>query len=69
VLCAASFFAVIFLRDMRIPAMATALLMLSSVLVGGGWPLLMEQFSVRPNAADVERQYIERNIAATRQAY
>ena len=49
--------------------MATALLVLSSILVGGVWPLLMEQFSVRPNAADVERPYIERNIAATRQAY
>jgi uncharacterized membrane protein (UPF0182 family) len=69
VLCAMSFFAVIFLRDMRIPAMATALLVLSAILVGGAWPLLMEQFSVRPNAADVERPYIERNIAATRQAY
>ena len=69
VLCAVAFFAVIFLRDMRIPAMATALLVLSSILVGGVWPLLMEQFSVRPNAADVERPYIERNIAATRQAY
>ncbi len=69
VLCAVSFFAVIVLRDIRIPAMATALLVLSSALVGGGWPLLMEQFSVRPNAADVERTYIERNIDATRQAY
>lgn len=69
VLCAAAFFAVIVLRDMRIPAMAAALLVLSSVLVGGAWPLLMEQFSVRPNAADVERDYIERNIAATRHAY
>ncbi|MEO3757550.1 UPF0182 family protein [Mycobacterium sp. B14F4] len=69
VLCAASFFAAIFLRDMRIPAMAAALLVLSSLLVGGGWPLLMEQFSVRPNAADVERPYIQRNIDATRQAY
>lgn len=69
VLCAVSFFAVIVLRDIRIPAMATALLVLSSGLVGGGWPLLMEQFSVRPNAADVERTYIERNIEATRQAY
>ena len=49
--------------------MATALLVLSSIVVGGAWPLAMEQFSVRPNAADVERQYIERNIAATRQAY
>jgi uncharacterized protein len=69
VLCAVSFFAAIFLRDMRIPAMAAALLVLSSILVGGAWPLLMEQFSVRPNAADVERPYIQRNIDATRQAY
>ncbi|HEX2215076.1 MAG TPA: UPF0182 family protein, partial [Mycobacterium sp.] len=69
VLCAAAFFAAVFLRDLRIPALAAALLVLSSLLVGGGWPLLMEQFSVRPNAADLERPYIERNIAATRQAY
>jgi uncharacterized protein len=69
VLCAAAFFVAIFLHDMRIPAMAAALLVLSSVLVGGVWPLLMEQFSVRPNAADVERPYIQRNIDATRQAF
>ncbi len=68
-LCALAFFAAIFLHDMRIPAMATALLVLSAVLVGGVWPLLMEQFSVRPNAADVERPYIQRNIDATRQAF
>jgi uncharacterized membrane protein (UPF0182 family) len=69
VLCALSFFSATFLRDMRIPAMAAALLVLSSILVGGAWPLLMEQFSVRPNAADVERPYIQRNIEATRQAF
>jgi uncharacterized membrane protein (UPF0182 family) len=68
-LCALAFFAAIFLRDMRIPALAAALLVLSSMLVGGAWPLLMEQFSVRPNAADMERPYIHRNIEATRQAY
>jgi uncharacterized membrane protein (UPF0182 family) len=69
VLCAVAFFAAIFLHDMRIPAMATALLVLSAILIGGVWPLLLEQFSVRPNAADVERPYIQRNINATRQAY
>ncbi|MCV7153272.1 UPF0182 family protein [Mycolicibacterium pyrenivorans] len=69
VLCAASFFAAVFLRDMRIPAMATVLLVLSSLLVSGVWPMLMEQFSVRPNAADVERPYIQRNMDATRQAF
>ncbi|MEN0138011.1 MAG: UPF0182 family protein [Rhodococcus sp. (in: high G+C Gram-positive bacteria)] len=69
VVCAAAFFAAIILRDLRIPALATALLVLSSILVGGVWPALVEQFSVRPNAADRESPYIERNIAATRQAY
>ena len=69
IVCAIAFFAAIVVRDLRIPAMAAALLVLSSILVGGIWPALMEQFSVRPNAADRESPYIERNIAATRQAY
>ncbi|MGK8558089.1 UPF0182 family protein [Nocardia gipuzkoensis] len=69
VICAAAVFAAVVVRDLRIPAMAAALLLLSSILVGAVWPLAVEQFSVRPNAADMERAYIERNIAATRQAY
>ncbi|MFE3290971.1 UPF0182 family protein [Rhodococcus sp. NPDC059234] len=69
VICALAFFAAIFLRDMRIPAMATALLVLSSILVGAVYPLVVEQFSVKPNAAQKEAPYIERNIQATRQAY
>ncbi|WP_459549608.1 UPF0182 family protein [Nocardia sp. X0981] len=68
-ICAAAVFAGVVLRDLRIPALAAAMLLLSSILVGGAWPLAVEQFSVRPNAADKERVYIERNIAATRQAY
>ncbi|MCX5044607.1 UPF0182 family protein [Aldersonia sp. NBC_00410] len=69
VICALAFFAAIVLRDLRIPALGMALLVLSSILVGAVWPLVVEQFSVRPNAADKERPYIERNIEATRQAY
>ncbi|WP_067572433.1 UPF0182 family protein [Nocardia acidivorans] len=69
VICAVAFFAGVVLRDLRIPAMAAALLVLSSVLVGAVWPLLVEQFSVRPNAATKESAYIQRNIAATRDAY
>ncbi|MFD1813349.1 UPF0182 family protein [Rhodococcus gannanensis] len=69
VICAITFFAAIVLRDLRIPAMATGLLLLSSILVGAVYPLVVEQFSVRPNAADKESTYIERNIAATREAY
>lgn len=69
VICAGAFFAAVVMRDLRIPAMAAILLVVSSVLVGALLPLGVEQFVVRPNAADLERVYIERNIAATRQAY
>ncbi|WP_084352546.1 UPF0182 family protein [Millisia brevis] len=69
VICALAFFSAIFLRDLRIPALATALLVLSSILIGAVWPMIVEQFSVRPNAAERERTYIERNIEATRDAY
>src|SRR5690606_23117422 len=69
VICALAFFAGVVLRDLRVPAMAAALLVLSSVLVGAVYPLVIEQFSVRPNAADKESEYIERNIAATRDAF
>nr|WP_290705914.1 UPF0182 family protein [Gordonia sp. UBA5067] len=69
VICAAAFFAGAVLRDLRIPALATALMLLSSLLVGVGWPAVMEQFSVKPNAAQKEAEFIGRNIAATRTAY
>ena len=34
-----------------------------------GWPLVVEQISVKPNAAQKESEYISRSITATRQAY
>ncbi|WP_424807505.1 UPF0182 family protein [Rhodococcus sp. 27YEA15] len=69
IICALAFFTAIFTRDLRVPAMGVALLVLSSVLVGAVWPMVVEQFSVKPNAASKESTYIERNIEATRQAY
>ena len=41
------------------------LLLLSSLIVGAGWPLIVEQFSVKPNAAQKESEYISRSITAT----
>ncbi|GAB2732203.1 UPF0182 family protein [Salinifilum aidingensis] len=67
--CAVAFFAVVFLRNLQIPALATVLLVLSSVVLGAIWPALMEQFSVRPNANQREAQSIERNLTATKDAY
>jgi uncharacterized protein len=69
VICAVAVFSAIVLRDLRIPAIGLALLLLSSLIVGAGWPLIVEQFSVKPNAAQKESEYISRSITATRQAY
>lgn len=68
-ICAVAVFSAIVLRDLQIPAIGLVLLLLSSVVVGAGWPLIIEQFSVKPNAAQKESEYISRSIAATRQAY
>ncbi|MGH3938700.1 MAG: UPF0182 family protein [Pseudonocardiaceae bacterium] len=69
VICAVAFFVGAVLRNLQLPAIATALLLLSSILVGAAWPALLEQFSVRPNANEREAPSINRNIDATRQAY
>ena len=68
-ICAAAVFSAVVLRDLRIPAIGLVLLLLSSLIVGAGWPLIVEQISVRPNAAQKESEYIGRSITATRQAY
>ncbi|MEZ0341058.1 UPF0182 family protein [Mycobacterium sp. pV006] len=69
VICAAAVFSALVLRDLRIPAIGVVLLLLSSLVIGAGWPLVVEQISVRPNAAQKESEYISRSIAATRHAY
>ena len=68
-ICAVAVFSAIVLRDLRIPAIGVVLLLLSSLIVGAGWPLVVEQISVKPNAAQKESEYISRSIAATRDAY
>ncbi|MBE9376626.1 UPF0182 family protein [Saccharopolyspora sp. HNM0983] len=69
VICAISFFALVFMNNVYIPALATVLLVLSSVVVGAAFPALMEQFSVRPNANQREAASIERNLEATKDAF
>ncbi len=68
-ICAAAFFAAVFRRNLQLPAIATVLLVLSSVLVGAAWPQVLQQFVVAPNANEREAVPIERNIEATRQAF
>ena len=68
-ICAVAVFSAVVLRDLRIPAIGLVLLLLSSLIVGAAWPMVVEQFSVKPNAAQKESEYIHRSILATRQAY
>ena len=53
-ICAAAVFSAVILRDLRIPAIGLVLLLLSSLIVGAGWPLIVEQISVKPDAARKE---------------
>ena len=58
-----------FTRSIKLPAIALGLLVLSSVLIGGVWPLVLQQVVVNPNGINREPEYIARNIDATRTAY
>lgn len=68
-LCAVAFIANVWFRNFQLPAIALVLLVLSSVLIGGAYPALIQQFQVKPNADEREKPYIERNLNATRAAY
>jgi uncharacterized membrane protein (UPF0182 family) len=68
-ICALMFFATFFRPGAMLPGMAFGLLVLSAILIGGVFPLLIQTFHVKPNEADKESKYIGRNITATRQAY
>ncbi|HEV8563277.1 MAG TPA: UPF0182 family protein [Actinophytocola sp.] len=67
--CAVAFFVGAFVRNLQLPAIATALLILTSILIGAAWPAVLQQFSVKPNENDKEAAQISRNIEATRAAF
>jgi uncharacterized protein len=69
VICALLFFANIRLRQWSLPIIAVALLALVSVLLGAVYPAFVQQFRVKPNEQQDEREYIERNIQATNGAF
>ena len=53
----------------RVPVIGTALLIVSSLVLGAGYPWAIQQFRVLPDEQSLESEYISRNIAATRTAY
>ncbi len=53
----------------RLPVIGTALLLVSGLLIGSVYPWILEKFQVEPSQRSLEAPYIDRNIAATRDAY
>ena len=69
IVCALLFFSSVFLKGWMLPGIGLGLLALTSILIGGIWPAVMQSFQVKPSEPDKEGPYIARNIAATRDAY
>jgi uncharacterized membrane protein (UPF0182 family) len=53
----------------RLPLVATALMVVSSLVLGGLYPWIVQTFQVVPNERTLEAEFIKRNIDATRKAY
>ncbi|WP_125131716.1 UPF0182 family protein [Microbacterium sp. 10M-3C3] len=69
VLVAILFFVTAVIGRWRYPLIATALLVVSSLVVGVGYPWVVNTFQVRPNTLQLESEYYQRNIDGTKTAY
>ncbi|MFM6967092.1 MAG: UPF0182 family protein [Rhodoluna sp.] len=68
-LVALLFLVTAFIGKWRISIMATGLMVVSSIILGGVYPWIVQTFQVGPNERTLEAVYIDRNIEATRKAY
>lgn len=66
---AVSFVVTAFIGRWRISLTATALMVVTSIVVSGVYPWIVQTFQVAPNERTLESPYIERNIEATLAAY
>lgn len=69
IVVAALFLITAFIGRWRISVMGTALMVISSIVLGGLYPWIVQTFQVVPNERTLEAEYIKRNIEATRTAY
>ncbi|MEO0049281.1 MAG: hypothetical protein RL556_613 [Actinomycetota bacterium] len=58
-----------FVAKWRLPIMATGLMIVSSLVLGGLYPWAVQTFQVVPNERTLEGEFIKRNLEATRAAY
>ncbi|ACV62973.1 protein of unknown function UPF0182 [Desulfofarcimen acetoxidans DSM 771] len=59
----------IFLKKFRLVLYSIGFLIVSSIVLGGIYPAAIQNFIVKPNEFEKEKQYIEHNIALTKKAY
>lgn len=52
-----------------LPALGVSLMVLAAVVIGGVYPLAVQQLQVDPSQSSKEAPYIQRNIGATQAAY
>lgn len=53
----------------RLPVTGVAVMLVSALVIGAGYPMVIQRFVVDPNAQRQESPYIQRNIDATLAAY
>ena len=63
------FFVTAIIGRWRYPLIATALLIVSAIVVGVGYPWVVNTFQVRPNQLALESEYYQRGIDMTQDAY
>ncbi len=66
---AVTFLITAFIARWRIAIIATALMVVSSLVLGGLYPWIVQTFQVVPNERTLESPYLQKNIEATRVAY
>src|SRR6266481_4838748 len=59
----------VWIRTYRLPVAAVLLVVIGTLVLSGVTPALFRQLYVKPSELQLEKPYIERNIALTRQAY
>jgi uncharacterized membrane protein (UPF0182 family) len=67
--CAGVFFANGFMKRWTLAATSLVLMVVSGMILGLAYPLVVQSFQVKPNEPVLESPYIVNHIAATRQAY
>ena len=53
----------------KLPMIGAAMMVVTAIVAGGLYPYIVQQYNVQPSEKTMEKQYIERNISMTREAY